>query len=170
MNHLASVMKMSVDVLNRWVEIFCGLLLIGMLQLIVLHVVCRYAISAPIRWLEEIVLLLLVWFAMLSVALGVHRHTHIYIDTLWKLLPARWQYWVDVGGQLLILFFALVIAFNAFDLIVLVYEQVLPASGLPRFFLYVAPIVGGGVMAVNAITNILLDSFIAPDIKSRSEA
>ncbi len=147
------------DTVNRYTELACCLMLAAMVLIIIVSVFFRYLLSSPISWSEEVALLLLVWFGMLSVATAVYRHSHMAITIIYDRLPDFGQYWLNQMMQLLIAVFALNVSINASLLVELVDLQVLSASGLPKAYLYLAPLVGGGLMALNALGNIFLDRF-----------
>ena len=156
---MRDVGRRALTFLNGVAEWACGALLTIMVLMIIVQVLLRYVLSAPLSWSEEITLLLLVWFAMLAVAVGVYRHSHMAIGVLYDRLPRMGKFWIDLFAQALIVVFAINIAVNAFILVGKSEVQVLPASGISRMWLYLAPFVGGVLMTVNAIGNFLLDRF-----------
>jgi len=105
---------------------------------------------------------------MIVVALGIYHNTHIAIRVVWERLGRRAQYVINIGVELLTLALSVNIVVNAQPLIAIVAHQQLPASGLPRAWMYYPLLFGGGLMAFNAIGNILLESFPTrtPDVES----
>ncbi len=160
MNNLTRYLRIFLENINHYIESLCNLLLVTMVLIIVVQVGFRYLLASPISWSEEVAILMLVWFGMLSVATAVYRHSHMAISIIWDHLPKKGQYWLDVVVQLLILIFALNITLNSSLLITMVDDQILPASGILRSYLYLAPMVAGGLMTINSIGNLLLDRFV----------
>ena len=150
---------MVFDWINRLFEWVCYGLLTVLVLITVVQVFLRYVLRSPVSWSEEIALLLLVWFGMLAVAIAVFRHTHMVISVVWDRFPPPVQHVVNIAVELLIIIFALNIAINAQLLIDIVGDQPLSASELPKAWLYYPLQFGGGLMAFNAIGNILLNHF-----------
>lgn len=148
----------SVELTNRVVEMLCSLLLVVMIFLVVIQVVFRYVLHAPISWSEEVAIFMLIWFGLLSVATAVYRHEHIAISAIYDHLSKKWQYILSIAVQLLILVFSLNIMLNSTLLVSLVGTEILPASGILRSYLYLAPLVAGALMVINSIANILWNS------------
>jgi len=152
--------------MNRVAEWICYLLLTTLVGIIVLQVFLRYVLRSPVSWSEEVALLLLVWFSMLAVAVAIYRHTHIAISIIWDRLSPAGQHTLNIIVELLVLVFALNVSINAGTLIDIVGDQALSASGFPKSWLYLPLQVGGALMALNAIGNLLLDHFPSPDSHS----
>ena len=145
------------DKVNLATEWICYLLLSILVMIVVVQVFLRYVLHSPLSWIEEVALLLLVWFGMLAVAIAVYRHTHIVITVLWDRFSPFARHIVNIGVELLIILFALNIALNAETLIQVVHGQHLPASQIPKAWLYYPLQFGGALMAFNAFGNIVLD-------------
>jgi TRAP-type C4-dicarboxylate transport system permease small subunit len=147
------------DGINRISEWICCVLLVVLVGITVFQVFLRYVLKSPVSWSEEVALLLLVWFGMLAVAIGVFRHTHMAITALWDYFPPPLKYIVNILIELFIIIFALNIGLNAEILIDIVGDQTLSASELPKAWLYFPLQFGGGLMVLNSVGNILLDHF-----------
>ena len=82
------------------------------------------------------------------------------IDVIYDHLSPRGQYWLNIIIQFLITVFAVNIMLNSSLLVAMVDEQTLPASGILRSCLYLAPMVAAALMTINSIGNLLLDRFV----------
>jgi len=160
MNDIASYLRTFLETINHLVESLCSLLLATMVVIIVVNVGFRYLLNAPTSWSEEVAILILVWFGWLSVATAVYRHSHMAIDVIYDHLSLCGQYWLNIIIQFLIAVFAVNIMLNASLLVTMVDEQTLPASGILRSCLYLAPMVAAALMTINSIGNLLLDRFV----------
>lgn len=149
----------TVERINKAAEWVCIIILVLLVSITVLQVCMRYLFMSPFSWAEEVSLLILVWFGLLSVASAVFHQSHMKISFVWNMLPEKGQYLVNVCVELLVLFFALNITFNADTLVTLVSGQVLSASGISKVWLYYPLYVGGGLMSLNCLTNILYDRY-----------
>ena len=139
-------------------------ILVLLVGITVVQVFMRYIMKAPFSWAEEISLLILVWFGLLSVASAVFYNSHMKISLVWNILPPRGQHLLNVIVELLMLAFALNVTFNAGLLVDLVDAQVLSASGIAKVWLYYPLYAGGALMTLNCLTNIFYDRY--PDKES----
>ncbi|MEO8410743.1 MAG: TRAP transporter small permease [Propionivibrio sp.] len=146
----------GIDGINRLAAFACHLLLTIITVVTVLQVFLRYFLNRPTSWSEEIALLCLIWFGLLAVAVGIRRHEHVAITFLRDLCPAPIASALDYGAQIAIAAFMFVVMFYADDLIAITGVQVLPASSLPKWLLYLPAIIGGALGTFNALANIIL--------------
>ena len=155
----------GIDGVNRLAAFACHLLLTIITLVTVLQVFLRFFLNRPTSWSEEIALLCLIWFGLLAVAVGIRRHEHVAITFLRDMCPAPIASALDYGAQIAIGVFMFVVMFYADDLIALTGVQVLPASSLPKWLLYLPAIIGGGLGTLNALANIILRDvhFVAHD-------
>lgn len=158
----------TVDGLNRSMSLLCHIILIVIVCVIAGQVFLRFIVNQPTSWSEELALLLLIWYGMISVGVAVGRHGHIAIMTLRNLLPKFGRQFVDVLAQTMILLFAAVVFWNALDLIAIVGGQRMPAMGVSKTWLYYPTLVGTLLMAINALSNLLLGRISPPEMEVHS--
>lgn len=144
----------ALGMLDRLVEVCCHLMLIAILAVTGLQVMLRFVFNAPTSWSEEIALLLLVWYGLLAVALAVRRHWHIAITVVRDALPPVMGRGLDVAAQVGALAFAVLLVHGGIQLVNITGVQVLPASGLPKAWLYAPAVLGGALMMLNAFGNL----------------
>ncbi|MBL4919006.1 TRAP transporter small permease [Szabonella alba] len=145
-----------VDAVNSAAAVACYGLLIAITGVTAMQVFLRYMLNRPTSWSEEIALLLLIWFGLIAVAVGIRRNEHLAITFLRDRLPLPIARALDYGAQLGMLVFMAVVMWFGQDLIALAGRQLMPASGLPKSWLYIPALVGGGLGVVNALANLLL--------------
>lgn len=148
--------RQIIDGINHLTALGCHVLLAVITAVTVLQVFLRYFLNSPTSWSEEIALLCLIWFGLLAVAVGIRRHEHVAITFLRDLCPAPVASILDYGAQIAMAMFMFVVMFYGDDLIALSGVQVLPASSLPKWLLYLPAIVGGALGFINAVANIVL--------------
>lgn len=146
----------TIDAANSVAAVVCALLLIAITGVTAMQVFLRYALNAPTSWSEEVALLLLIWFGLIAVAIGIRRNEHLAITFLRDRMPQPLARALDYGAQVGMLVFMGVVLWFGQDLIALAGRQLMPASGLPKGWLYIPALVGGGLGVVNALANLLL--------------
>ena len=151
-----SMLRRGADGVNTLAALACHGLLVAIVAIIVLQVFLRFAMNSPTSWSEEVALLLLIWFGLLAVAVGIRRHEHVAITYFRDLLPGPLAVALDYATQVAAGGFMLTLVLFGGDLIALVGVQVLPASGLPKSYLYLPVLIGGVLGVFNAAANLLL--------------
>ncbi|MFN3823764.1 MAG: TRAP transporter small permease [Pseudorhodobacter sp.] len=145
-----------VDAVNSAAAAVCYLLLIAITGVTAMQVFLRYALNRPTSWSEEIALLLLIWFGLIAVAVGIRRNEHLAITFLRDRMPMPVARLLDYGAQVGMLVFMGVVLWYGQDLVALAGRQLMPASGLPKSWLYIPALVGGGLGVMNALANLAL--------------
>ncbi|MBL3540065.1 TRAP transporter small permease [Aminivibrio sp.] len=95
--------------LERMIELPVFILSILMTAIVLLGVFFRYVVRDPLGWSEELSRYLMIWMALLSVALCVWRHEHVGVTMAIKKLPrtvAKTLIFVSNG---LVMYFLLVL-------------------------------------------------------------
>ena len=82
---------MLARVINQLEEGFISLLLVSMTLIVFVEVLLRYGFSIGILWAEEVTLNLSGWLVLFGASYGVKVGTHINVDTIVRLMPAKWQ-------------------------------------------------------------------------------
>ena len=145
----------TVTQLNRIATVICYVLLSFVVLVSVLQVILRYGFDRPTSWSEEISLVCIVWFGMISLSVGIWRHEHIAIGYFNEHLPQPVSCGVSYVTQALIVMVMIVILVGGWQLVAFVGTQPLPASRIPKSFLYASTVAGGALGAINGIANIV---------------
>src|SRR4030042_1138000 len=80
-------------IIEKFFELLSMGMLLAMTLIICYQVVMRYVFNASPSWSEEVSLILLIWFGILSIPIGVKLHLHIGIEYIYNQFPKRVQ-WV----------------------------------------------------------------------------
>ena len=75
------------DGLERMIEIPVFILSIIMTVTVLLGVFFRYVVRSPLGWTEELSRYVMIWMALLSVALCIWRHEHVGVTMFVKKIP-----------------------------------------------------------------------------------
>jgi len=132
----------------------------GILVLDVLWgVISRHLLQSQSSWTEELARFLLIWVGLLGASLGFSRGAHLGIDyLLGKLHPTAGRL-LQAVAHLVVLFFAVsVLIVGGFALVgnTLELNQVTPALGLRKGFVYLAVPISGVFMALFTLDNLWL--------------
>ena len=73
--------------LERVIEVPVFILSVLMTGIVLLGVFFRYVVRAPLGWTEELSRYLMIWMALLSVALCIWRHEHVGVTMAIKKFP-----------------------------------------------------------------------------------
>lgn len=158
------MMSLIITKLNQIVAWVANRLLELIVVITVMQVVLRYVFNKPTSWSEEVAMLFLVWYGMLSIAVGVKMHSHVAITYLRDKAPIAIGKALDYFAYLCIAAFSLILLLNAQTLVNIAGAQILPASGLPKQLLYYSAVVGAILTLINALTNI-----VTGDVREKEE-
>ncbi|HKM06863.1 MAG TPA: TRAP transporter small permease [Sphaerochaeta sp.] len=148
-------MKKLLRILDRFMEIFSVGSLTIMLALTVLQVAMRYILNKPTSWSEEITLFTLVWFGYVAMAIGIRKDTHISLEFLYDHLRAKGKKVLDIGRYTLLLAFAVMMTYYSFPMIKIGMTNAMPATGISRAVLYAPALVGGLLMSLFSLVNLI---------------
>jgi TRAP-type C4-dicarboxylate transport system permease small subunit len=107
------------------------------------QVFCRKFLGFSISWSEEVALLLMVWMAFISMAIGVEKHLHIVISMFFDLFPKPVQWVIAKATNVLIISFGVIMIYFGLSLIQTTSSSTLPATKLPSATLYLMIPVSG---------------------------
>ncbi|ETW97036.1 MAG: hypothetical protein ETSY1_24225 [Candidatus Entotheonella factor] len=98
--HMLQRLEQWMAVLERSVVVisFVGLMLLGLLQIILRNVFASGLFGA-----DEILRHLVLWIGFLGASLATREQRHLRIDILSRVLPDKYQLWLDGGTHLLAL-------------------------------------------------------------------
>ena len=126
-------------------------MLLAMVVLICYQVVMRFVFNDSPSWTEEVAILLMIWFGILSIPIGVKLHLHIGIEYLFNQFPMKGQYLVSRLIYLLIAGFGLVMIVYGLELVDFMTMSTLPATKLPSAVEYAVIPASGVLLVYNAL-------------------
>jgi len=94
--------------LIKVLEIFCAILMFGMIVLVVIGVFNRYVLRQPIAWVVEIVRFSLVWISLIGACLALEKNEHVAVSYFYDKMPAKVKKILTLINILLIGYFAYV--------------------------------------------------------------
>lgn len=72
-------------------EFISALLLVVIIVMLLVGVVARYVFAIPIIWIDEVVSLSFLWFAMLGTAIAMYRNEHLRLSLFLEMMPVKIQ-------------------------------------------------------------------------------
>ena len=75
----------------------------------------RYALHAPLPWIDEVASLLFVWLAILGAIIALRRGAHMQLTTFIKNRPPRRRAWLDAFGMWMVVAFLLLLLQPAWE-------------------------------------------------------
>lgn len=107
------------------------------------QVFSRKLLGSSIRWSEEVALLLMVWMAFISMAIGVEKGLHISISMFFEKFPKPVQFGISKLTDMLMVTFGSAMIKYGMVLIQSTFKSTLPATKWPACTLYVMIPVSG---------------------------
>ncbi len=118
-------------------------LLVCMVVIVFANVVLRYVFNSGIKWSEEVVLVIIIWFTFIAMALGVQERLHININVLPKKLPQGFHVALYALRQVIQTVLSCVMFYYGILLTINGARSFLPATNIPNSINYlVVPIAG----------------------------
>lgn len=156
--------------LRRVERVFLVTLFLSMVALFSLNVLAREiggTFASQLAWVEEAVRLMNVFLVFGALGLALERGKHVGIDTLREALPntarATIRRIIDAAGCM----FSLYMAYLAWKLVVFVLGtgQRSPTLDIPIGWIYTAPIIGFGLLALRYALSFfsIIDRFTKTD-------
>ena len=115
-----------------------GLVAIFAIFLIVIvgQVVLRYFRIDALYFSEELVRYLLVWSVLIGATVVTARNSHVRVDILENALPPGPRRWLDIASTLVLIAFAVVLAWAGFELARRTGSMRAPMLGIAMWMVY----------------------------------
>lgn len=147
------VVNKILDFANLLTEYAVSALLTVMVVIVFLQVIFRFVIHSSLPWSEEAARYIMVWIAFLGAAIGVRKKSHIGVEALVMILPARAQRGAAFIVCLLsALFFSFLIKYGRLILNTVGFQRS-PAMEISMAIPYSAILVGSVLMLIYSLYN-----------------
>lgn len=135
----------------RWIERVCNVLLVLQVVLVCYIVFARFVLNDAPPWGEEVALLFMVWFCLLSPPDALRENRHLAISLSQNFLPGSVLRIIDAINHLLVLVFAGFMVIEGTNLTLLTSRNILPGMGISASILYVSVPIAGVILAIASI-------------------
>jgi tripartite ATP-independent transporter DctM subunit len=136
------------------VEYLTGLVLAVDVVVVFLSVIFRYFLHSPIEWAEEVARSFMVILVFFGAASALGKSQHVGIDSIRKLLPAKWEPAIIQLCHWIIMVVSAGIFISSVKLVKEVQQQT-TSMGLPQSIFVYPIVVGSIIMLIFSIANAL---------------
>ncbi|MGI5976761.1 MAG: TRAP transporter small permease [Candidatus Limivicinus sp.] len=168
-NKVLSAITSAIEWIYMILVQYSKFVLIVIVVVVSAQVFSRKILHSSIRWSEELTLVLMVWMAFISMAIGVRENLHIAIEMFFNKLPVKAQKFFNSLNNLFISVVGIVLLVYGIILIKYTTNSTLPATKLPACTLYLMLPVGGFFIAYYSLLRLFgLERYI-PKTKETEE-
>jgi TRAP-type C4-dicarboxylate transport system permease small subunit len=158
----AQLLRITRD-LERIAVLSCQFAILLMTGLVLIQVVLRYVFRAPLPWVEEASVFLMIWMTFVGAGVAIRQGAHIAMTLLLEHLPRRITRPLFLCSQVVMLAFLLVLIWEGWQLVVAAQGQRSPALAIPMAIPYFTMPFGACFMVIQILA-VLLES------RSRADA
>lgn len=115
----------------------------------------RYVLNDSIVWAEEMARYLFVWITFVGGGLGVGTNIHVGVDSIVEILPAQLKQVVEICVELMIVVFVVALIYVGAQFAWFGMNADALLLPMPMGVVYLAVPIGGAVMLVNLLSNVL---------------
>jgi TRAP-type C4-dicarboxylate transport system permease small subunit len=131
--------------------------LVGLLAMMGWLVFGRYVLNDTPTWIERAATLAILCIAMPVAAVGVRGRFHLSVLGIREALPMGAQRWIALACDAVMGLFGLGMAIWSWELVGMVGAFKIPLLGISQGWTYVPMVVGGALMVLFAIEQVLKD-------------
>jgi len=147
-------LRRRIDTMLMWLKSYCVAVMLAMLVIAFVQVIRRYAFNIPWSWSDEIVLLLLAWFAYPSIVFNTWKDDHFYIGAIYEKMPRRLRKGADIFRHLVQGVVLALLAWFGMKLMLQNWPKAMPASGWSQGIKFIPVIFGAGLSTVFCVINL----------------
>jgi TRAP-type C4-dicarboxylate transport system permease small subunit len=152
---ILNVMENICKKINRVIESLSSVTILVMTAIVLAQIVTRYFFGFSLPWSEELTKLLMVWFVLLCIPVLHYDDEHIALTFIFEKLSKKVQIVAQLIIFLLIMGFGIVLSYSGTIYTIDNMHVTLPATGLPRFWLYACLALGGYLLVFEGLTLVL---------------
>lgn len=132
----------------EWFAMICMVILTC---IVFTDVILRYIFKQGFSWTQEVASLMLVWFSLIGMGIGVLERIHINIEMFTAKLPQNWIEILDSVNYLLVSAFGGLMVYFGLVIMNMTRMSTMPATKLPSAVLYIILPLSGILVLLNAI-------------------
>ena len=146
-----SFLRKACRFLFKALEWFAMICMVCLTVIVFTDVILRYIFKRGFSWTQEIATLMLVWFSLIGMAIGVLEKIHISIEMFTSKLSGKALGVLESINHLLMAVFGGCMVYFGLIIMNMTKMSTLPATKMPSSVLYVILPLSGLLVLVNAI-------------------
>ncbi len=144
-------MKKIYQFIFHALEWFAMICLVLMTIVVFFDVILRYIFNQGMPWTQEIATLLLVWFSLTGMAIGIAEKIHISIEMFTAKCSPKVISILETINHILIAVFGIMMIWNGIQIMKITRNATMPATKLPSSVLYIILPLSGILVFLNAL-------------------
>lgn len=152
----------ALDILSAVTVGLAGIALVGLVAMMGWLVFGRYVLNDTPTWIERAATLAILSIAMPVAAVGVRERFHLSVLGVRESLPRPVQRWIALACDVLMGAFGAGMAWWSWELVGTVQNFRIPLLGISQGWTYAPMVLGGALMVLYAIEQVLKD-FLATE-------
>lgn len=146
-----SILRKACRFLFKTLEWFAIICMVVLTIIVFTDVILRYIFKQGFSWTQEVATLMLVWFSLIGMGIGVLEKIHISIEMFTSKLPEKAIRVLEGVDHVLIAIFGGAMVYFGLLIMNMTKMSTLPATKLPSSVLYVILPLSGLLVLLNAI-------------------
>ena len=146
-----SFLRKACRILFKALEWFAMICMVCLTIIVFTDVILRYIFKRGFSWTQEIATLMLVWFSLIGMAIGVLEKIHISIEMFTSKLSDKALGVLESINHLLMAAFGGCMVYFGLIIMNMTKSSTLPATKMPSSVLYIILPLSGLLVLVNAI-------------------
>ena len=124
-----------------------------MFILILAGCISRYLFNSPIKWVEEVTNLLLIWMGFLAVCYSTASQSHVSIDFITRKMPEKFRFiWYAVLQAIIVITFVLILPVAVKSV---KYQITTPALNISLKAMFTVVPISCGLLIYHSMVNII---------------
>lgn len=132
----------------EWLAMICLVIMTGV---VFFDVILRYIFNQGMPWTQEVATLLLVWFSLIGMAIGVGEKLHISIEMFTMKCSKKTIGVLESINHVLISIYGILMIYYGLQIMNVTKNSTMPATKLPSAFLYIILPLSGLLVFLNAL-------------------
>ena len=145
-----SILRKACRALFKALEWFAIICMVVLTIIVFMDVILRYIFKQGFSWTQEVATLMLVWFSLIGMAIGVLERIHISIEMFTAKLPEKAIQVLECIYHILIAVFGGTMVYYGLLIMNMTKLSTLPATKMPSSVLYVILPLSGLLVLINA--------------------
>lgn len=146
-----SILRKACRALFKALEWFAIICMVVLTIIVFMDVILRYIFKQGFSWTQEVATLMLVWFSLIGMAIGVLERIHISIEMFTAKLPEKAIQVLECIDHILIAVFGGTMVYYGLLIMNMTKLSTLPATKMPSSVLYVILPLSGLLVLLNAV-------------------